>query len=182
MEEKKKKGRTMSKEMLEKLALARAKGLAKIQENRKKFKELQAKEHAEGTFGDSDQDNSDYSQNSIIEKSPPPPKAHLAKVTKPPKVCEHSELRSVAKTTTPTPPKVPLATPQAKYNGVKKIKKTKVIYLTDSETEEEEIIAKPPRKTAPKVPSAKEKPIEDDVNSLDKEYTKINNLLTKYNM
>ena len=161
--EKKKKGRTMSKEMLEKLALARAKGLAKIQENRKKFKELQAKEH------DSDQeDKSDHSLNSIMEK-PPPPKA-----TKPPKVAD-KEIKppQVAKTTTPTP------TPQAKYNGVRKIKKTKVIYLTDSETEEEVTIAKPPRKTPPK---AQPPPQEEEDLSLEREYTKINSLLTKYNM
>lgn len=143
---KKKKGRTMSPEMLEKLKIAREKGLAKIRENREKSK--QNKQNPEPAPAEDTSEDTE-----IIE----PPKVNKKKVFAP-----------------SAPVNIPVAS-GSKYSGVRKVKKTKVIYLTDddSDSEEEIVVKKPAKKTkAPK--------IEAEPEQHEQQY--IDPLLVKYNM
>ena len=153
---KKKKGRTMSPEMLEKLKIAREKGLAKIRENREKSKQnKQNPEPAPAPAEDTSEDTE------IIE----PPKVNKKKVFAP-----------------SAPVNIPVAS-GSKYSGVRKVKKTKVIYLTDDDSEsEEEIVVKKPTKKQPKALQ----PALDTVGAFGKDdetqHEYIDPLLAKYNM
>ena len=143
MTEPKKKGRTMTPELHEKLAKAREKGLETIRAKReakeqakkeleKKTKEIMNKSKLSELHLEDENDSygSDFSTKSRFEE---PSTATFGRFEKPKKI-----------------PKTPLAIknqpPIAKYNGVKKIKKTKIVYLEDTEnnssSEEEEVIVR----------------------------------------
>ena len=156
-DQKKKKGRTMSPEMLEKLKVAREKGLAKIKENRELLKKIKSKPPP---VEESDSEKSIEEDMITRHEEPPAPKMPLAKL--PPKKSHF--------VTQQTP---------SKYSGVRKVKKTKVIYLTDddSESEEEVVVKKPNKKIKQRAePQVAQPP------SVVTEEEYIDPLLAKYNM
>ena len=155
-----KKGRTMTPELLEKLAKAREKGLEVIRAKKeakqkakdelmKKTYEIMAKEKKtkKQIEEESEEEESDYS---IKARDESPPHAFSKKA----KAKISKGLGSEGKT---------VGLPLPKYSNVKKVKKTKIVYMTDTEsdTSEEEIVYVPKKKPKPmtsvSAPKEKEK-------------------------
>jgi len=155
MAEVKKKGRTMNPELLEKLAKAREKGLEVIRAKRE-AKQKAKEELMKKTYeimerekkvkkkpiqeeSSTEEEESDYSIKARYEEKKPPTKIKQTQEPKP----------SIAK-----------------YNNVKKVKKTKIVYMTDSgsESSEEEVVYVPKKKASKKVAKQGENQIVNDEN------------------
>lgn len=138
MSEVKKKGRTMTPELLEKLAKAREKGLEVIRAKRE-AKEMVKKAIMEQTYKEMNKKNQKQSDdNSTEEEDNESQESIKARYEEPKIKRRHSKPVDIPQ---------PVAIQPAKYNNVKKVVKKKIVYMNESESEsetsEDEIVYKP---------------------------------------